>query len=58
MTLGGSGDSMALTVVISPQGHLRVRRDRAEAGEEALDERVLKAFDAGTGPGLLHLATR
>ncbi|RPI20865.1 MAG: DEAD/DEAH box helicase, partial [Acidobacteria bacterium] len=49
---------MAVVVVISPQGHLRVRRDRAETGEEAFAERVLTAFEAGSGAGLLHLATR
>lgn len=49
---------MGVAVVISPQGHLRVHRDRAEAGEEAFAERVVKAFEAGSGAGLLHLATR
>jgi hypothetical protein len=50
---------MALEVVISPQGHLRIRRAAPPAGtEDPFVDRVLKAFEPGSGAGLLQLATR
>jgi non-specific serine/threonine protein kinase len=49
---------MGAAVVISPQGHLRVRPAETSGEKEAFVERVLMAFQAGAGPGLLHLAAR
>ncbi|MFB3905866.1 MAG: DEAD/DEAH box helicase [Acidobacteriota bacterium] len=46
-------------VTITPQGHLQVRCPETEAGEkDPFVDRVLSAFEAGAGAGLLHLATR
>ena len=50
---------VSVAVIISPEGRLRVRRVEATTAEEdAFVDRVIQAFEPGTGGGLLHLATR
>jgi len=50
---------IGVAVIISPDGHLRVRRaETTTAEQDSSVDRVLKAFEPGTGAGLLHLTTR
>ncbi len=50
---------MGIAVIISPEGHLRLRPvDTTTVGEDAFVDRVIQAFEPGAGAGLLHLATR